>query len=698
MSLLIAKRPARVILLTILLVNMVFFIVAGIVIYNFTSDAVKEGGFLAAIFYTISMVLDAGCIQYVIDDAGQVGFNVIVICLITVLAGSVIFTGAVIGYVTNYISSFIEDSAKGKRPLNLSDHVVFLNWNSRAAGMISEFYRKDNKAIIVILVKSGKDRIESEIADHMANELRRDLDISHEEEMSQGWFRKWRFDASLRKRSRLSIIVREGDTFLSNELRSISLAQAKAIIILDRDNEAGYCRFEREDDRGLEDQGSINAIKTLIQAIKFSGSDEQRIAIEIEEDWTQDLVDEIINTQTEDRKNNTIPLNVNKSLGNILAQFSIMPDLSVIYDELFSNYGSSFYSLSNASYTSDEEFVTESLAKNDSVLPLSLKSKGPGSYRYYVAETPDDVSLAKAAGSSTPTVMLNENFWLERRRILILGHNSRIGSIMEGFNAFSHEWSRDGIDIATDGKADWEIGAVGDVLDITVIDEASNLKKADYYREYPYVNNTVEANMFDKDIIYENIRSFLDGSGIISILILSNDKSENEAMDAQALTYLIYVQDVLRKRREAIEAIEFKHETIDVIVEILNPKNYDVMKSHNAGNVVISNRYISKLMIQIALKGGLAYLYDEILTYDIDGEASKEVYVKKSYRYFAAMPPPMTGAELVRAVYKASPPENKTVLLGYVNEEREVSFFTGANANAQVRLTDHDKLILYSNH
>lgn len=84
------------------------------------------------------MVLDAGCIEYVIADIGQSSVALILVCLLTVLVGMITFTGAVVGYVTNYISSFIENSKSGSRAIRVSGHTVILNWNSRASEIVND--------------------------------------------------------------------------------------------------------------------------------------------------------------------------------------------------------------------------------------------------------------------------------------------------------------------------------------------------------------------------------------------------------------------------------------------------------------------------------------------------------------------------------------------------------------------------------
>ena len=131
-SIFTVKNPSLTILLAILILNIILFAVAAGIITWLTPETVENMGYWPALFYTVSMVLDAGCIEYVIADIGQTSVTLILVCIATVLIGMITFTGAVVGYVTNYISRFIENSKSGYRPLKASGHTVILNWNSRA--------------------------------------------------------------------------------------------------------------------------------------------------------------------------------------------------------------------------------------------------------------------------------------------------------------------------------------------------------------------------------------------------------------------------------------------------------------------------------------------------------------------------------------------------------------------------------------
>lgn len=125
-SIRLAKNPGQIVLLSILLFNIAFFFLSAFIISKMSLTGTEELGFFESAFYTISMILDAGCISYVVEDIGPQNAAIAIVCLIIVIIGMISFTGAVIGYITNYISGFIEDSNAGNHKLIMSDHFVIL--------------------------------------------------------------------------------------------------------------------------------------------------------------------------------------------------------------------------------------------------------------------------------------------------------------------------------------------------------------------------------------------------------------------------------------------------------------------------------------------------------------------------------------------------------------------------------------------
>ena len=686
LSIQIAKRPGRVVLVAILLFNIIFFLVAAFVISQMSLKGTEKMPFLQAAFSTITMILDPGCVQFVVEDIGQMGVSVALICLVIIFIGMVSFTGAVIGYITNSISSFIGSANTGSRGLHISDHVVILNWNTRASEIINDLLYCEKKQKVVVLVNGRKAEIEKEIADRLSDTVVRE----NREAINK-------YGKSAKKfKNKMTVIVREGDVFSSKQLHDISLERAKTVIILGNDINNTICKYEQEDYMDLNSRGNSNTVKTLMQVADITGAedsdDDQRIVVEITDEWTKDLVDRIIACKQVDGKCNIIPVDINRILGQILSQFSLMPELNYAYRELLSNKGATFYA-EESPMMPDDEFIREYLDNHEHAIPLTNMVNSDGkSYSYYTAEREEVVDLSASFMKSDYSVKLNRNYWIENKTVIILGHNSRCKDIMDGFMNFRSEWNY------KDGR---------EILNITVIDDKENLEKMNNYKEYPFVVDTIHASIYDREKICDTIEKIVSSNKEdTSILILSDDKALNKDIDANALANLVYVQDIINKKEKTDK--NFDQESIDVIVEIIDPKHHDIVNSYSVNNVVISNRYISKMITQIGEKEALYEFYKDILTYDsdpFDGYESKEIYAKKVSNFFVETPKPCSAAELIRAVYFASVSENlpeeeryPTITLGYVKHGGDMVLFSGDQSKIDVSLSDKDKLIVYSVH
>jgi len=693
LSIQLAKNPGRVVLAAILFANVLFLAISALVISSLSLEATRDMGFWEAIFYTITMILDAGCIQFVISDVGTAGVTVVIVCLIVIVIGMVTFTGAVIGYLTNYISDFIAHANSGARKLEISDHTIVLNWNTRAAEIINDMLYCEEPQKVVVLVSGDKDLVEKQIHESISDTVTRENLALLDECKHMSFFKRMLYVKKHSLEKNLTVMVREGDTYSTKQLRDISIDKAKAIIILGNDINNTVCKFDYQEKMKNHEKGNSQTIKTLIQVAELTGLetsyDNQKIIVEIDDDWTMELVNKIILAKQVKGKCNITPVRVNKILGQILSQFSLMPELNVVYKELFSNKGMAFYSVERKE--KDIEENKEYLKTHSHAIPLTCMDDGETSHYYYATGSEKHIAKQEPPAASDYTVSLNKNFKMARKSILILGHNSKCRDIMEGFDSFRQEWN------CEDGS---------EIIQIVVIDDKKNLEKMNYYKEYPYVIKTVEADIYDKDIIIKEINSFVDEhEEDTSILILSDDTVLNEDIDAAALANLIYVQDMVRERKEKNPL--FDPESIDIVVEILNPKNHDIVTSYSINNVVISNRYISKMITQIGEKESMFDFYNDILTYDSADAVindSKEIYIKTVQEFFTEIPKQCTAEELIRAVYNDSITDNTetvehmSLVLGYVKPGGILKLFTGNQKKIPVSLEAKDKLIIFSDH
>jgi hypothetical protein len=553
---------------------------------------------------------------------------------------------------------------------------------------------------VVVLTPNGRDSIEREINERLAGTIEAERGELAKLCIGKTAAQKREIIKKNKIKNRVNVLVREGDTFSTKKLNDISIMRAKSIVILADDMKSTVCQYEKKEYIEKREKGNTATIKTLIQVAEMTGraesADNQIIVVEVNDNWTQYLVSRIINHKQIAGKCHIVPIMVSKTLGQILSQFAIMPELNSVYGELFSNKGAQFFSRKMDDNDSEEKHVRQVMDSDCTAIPLAALEDEGGRTFYYLANSDRDVNElvqpSRATLKGGVELKLKENFWLEKRNVIILGHNSRMEYLMEGFNAFASEWN------FSDEKLIEENGGKN-ILNIVIVDEQSELERQDYMNRYEAVTKVVAADAYDREQVCSALNEFIDShDGDTSVLILSDDMVGPEEVDANPLTYLVYVQDIIAERRAANP--DFDSESIDVIVEIINPKNYDIVHSYSVDNIVISNRYISKMLTQIGEKDDIYKFYCDILTYDDNNQVfeSKEMYIKKVSRFFTQIPGKCTAAQLIRAVYNASPADNRSIVCGYVRKGGQVVIFSGNQENIPVMLCETDKLIIFSNH
>ena len=699
-SISITKHTKVFLFFGILLINVVFIVISASVISGFNLRVDESMNFPEALYATVTMIMDAGCIEFVVTEVDAAHRAGAIVCIVIIFLGMLMFTGALIGFITNLISGIIDNVDAGRRRMNASNHTVILNWNTRASEIINDMlYKTDEKQKVVVLVQNGKEEILREVDERLTDTVRRENAAVREASHKMGAVKGFFYRLTHRFNNRVDVIVREGDVFSTKQLEDISLKHAKSVVILGSDVNNTLCKFETRDRLESLKRGNALTVKTLMQVADITAAedsnDNQTIVVEITDEWTMALVNRIIKAKESRRgKNNIVPVRVNQILGQILSQFSLMPELNGVYSELFSNKGAAFYC---APATGKEESIPDYFADHFHAIPLTRMSVKGGLYRYFVAEEAKDGTLVSRGKAEPIGMEMNPEYTNGTKRVIILGHNSKMKEIMEGFESFKREWS----------GADNE-------LKITVIDDENSLERMEHYRDHAFVE-TYAADIYDKDKISGKIREIVDShAGDTSVLILSDDDVLRDDVDANALTNLVYLQDIiLEKVREAEKRGEvFDTESIDVIVEIIDPKHHDVVRSYSENNVVISNRYISKMITQISESFPLYSFYQDILSYDTeqDGEEetqyeSYEIYLKEADRFFTRLPGKCSAAALIREVYRQSTDPtrfraqlNPTMVLGYVRPHKGMTLFTGNQLDLTVELQPRDKLIVYSLH
>lgn len=669
-SIQVAKHPKRVVLVLIILFNVLFISLSAALISSLSLHGTEKMNFFHAAYYTITMILDAGCIESVIKDIGTTGVALTITCLAVIIIGMITFSGAVIGYLTNILNDFIEKANAGNTRLYLSDHTVILNWNARAPEIVNDLLYSDNKETVVALVKSGSDDIKKEIEERLQLTIEKENAAVYKKADSMGFFARWRYLRSNKLHNNVTFIVIEGNIFSQKQLRDIGIDMAKAVIILSND----------PSDSSAEDEGNPQAVKALMQAADIvsagNAAHHQNIIVEIIDSWTYDIVQRIISGKELGDKCNIVLFHVEKFLGQLLAQLSIEPELTPVYDDLFSNKGAAFYT--EPVQTKDEVgYIRDYLSTHKSAVPLTLVNHHGESCFCFAADSQKDINKKYTPQNAPLSVKLNRTQG-ECKRVVLIGHNSKVEEIMSCYEAY----------IACQGDH-------GATLKVTVIDDADSIEMMDYGR-YSFVEEVAELDMYhiDKTTVILN-RLFADATEETSILILSDDTQLAENADSSALMYLVYIQDFIK--RTLRNNPDFDQKRIKTIVEITDPGHYDIVKGYHMVDAVISNRFTGNIITQIGEKESIYEFYQDLLHYS-EQTLCRKPQLKKVASFFSEIPAACTAYDLVRAVFDASASVGRypVLVLGYVKSGGETIIFSGDLSEINVSLAAGDKIIVYT--
>ncbi|MCL1912639.1 MAG: hypothetical protein FWG10_01835 [Eubacteriaceae bacterium] len=676
--------PRLIVLLSVIIANVVFIAIAALVMSLLAPASLENRSVGNIAFNLIAMILGVGGTETVIEDIGTADFVLVVACITSVIIGLVVFTGTIIGYMSELISNFIENASSSSLQILVSDHVIILNWNNRAAELIAELYYKNKHETVIILADEDREEIQRDIDERLDVAIEDGIWEAQKASAHMGWFGRRRYIAKNVIKNKLDVIVREGEPWSSKQLYDISLEMAKTVFLLGRD----YADSE-ESPKLSSSSSTASLIKTLalvaqIREEEQVGNDQQ-VIVEIDDKWTDSLVGMVIKHKVQLGTGYIVPVDINQLLGQIFSQFSIMPELNVVYNSLISNKSATFFTRPIDSQQSEHELVASYLGTHLNSIPLGVLDDTEGE-RYLYIMANDETGLKPSALVPAPSghsVSINPEYYMKEKHVVIFGSNSKSNAIMEGYSYFCSEWSN------CNGY---------EPLEVTIIDTVDNLSQMGNYSEYSFVKKVVATDAFDKSFIAGVLDEMIDShTGDKCILILSDDTVPDEDIDSNAITYLILVQDVLYSRQKADP--DFDIRSIDMVVEILDPQNFDAASNYSVENIIVSNRYLSKTMMQIGEKRALFEFYFDIFTYDEDDEFNtKEIYIKRVDEFFTELPKPSSAADLIRSVYYATPDSNKAILLGYFTGQGQMVLFSGDQSKTNVAFTGDEKVVVYMNH
>ena len=673
----IATNPGRVVLNLIIIINVLLFVISSLVLRSLEVPGSEGMSYPQATFYVIRLILSNN-MDYEMAGPHVVGIGIFTI--VVMFLGTIFFTGSLIAYLTNFISTYMSYKNPALKKLYLYNHIVILGWNVRAPEIIRNFLFTGKKQEILILANEDRDVIQDAIDECLADAIYSRNTKLKQKYAKYGLFKRIYLYAKNKLRNRLVIMIKQGDTYSSQQLKGVSLNLADAVIILGED----LNNYIAEDSKGglyEEAYGNSQIIKTVAQVAHITSSEDsinnQNIIVEVDDTVTLDLVSKIIKDQKQLEKCRIIPMPVTHTMGSLISQFALNPEMGPIYSELLSQYGLTI-SVKETDEEDTVEYTRNYLKTHKVSLPLSSTKVGDKNYGFYIGEVGDE-EIPSQYEYEPKNIKITDCIRTEFNDVIFFGHNTQFKQVLKSIDA--------------------TVGLKKGRNNILIIDSKRyipanlTLKNCDIQEVYTTSDDPTK--------IYEAFVNFLkNAKHDVTLVLLSNNEKSIDHADDETIASLVRVrelQSIILKNNPEININNIK-----VVVEILDPKHHDIVKSFNVHNVIISNRLTSKMITQFAFESTLFDLYLDMLVKSEDLSQQKrmdinsDMYTLKATECFKEIPQDITAFDLIRSVFEASIKDGKYIIvIGIIDENGVITLFDKNQKEIKPKITKETKLILY---
>ena len=390
------QKPLYITIISLLLINLVVLIIGSIVGLIIDPEYFNYN-FFKAFTHALSCMISANTITKLIDII-DTNMEVVILSAIIIAIEMVLFSGAIIATLTSAIRSFIDKKSKAKGKIELENHFVILNWNSKVPDMIFNLIEKNYSNNVIILSEKDKDYVNTEI-ESVISAYSSDSNLSNS------------------KKKKIKLIAKEGNPLLHGNLEDISIEKASNIVIMSRED------MTRGEDINISNS-DLYSLKIMLALGNFKINKDCNIVIETDTEETKEKIEDLSITLNNLKNKSIIPISFNKKIGQIIASTILNPAMASIYLELLSYEGCEFYS-----YGTEE--VDNYLSTHNNAIPIIKFER-----LFVLADDEADLGLKRNKSLVVERrLKVKENIDLSYNyTIFVIGENKKSEFIIENLN------------------------------------------------------------------------------------------------------------------------------------------------------------------------------------------------------------------------------------------------------------------------
>jgi len=518
----------------------------------------------SAVWWAFLRLTDPG---YLGDDVGT--WQRFVSTLLTI-SGYVVFMGTLVAILTRWLIAKMVELERGLTPVTLKNHVVVLGWTSQTLPLLSE-----------LLGSSGRMRRFLEKHDTQKLNL-----VVLSEEASAEQVHELRNEPGIGRRAR-QIILRSGSAIQPDALHRVACLDAAAVIVPSAVYAAGSLI--------TSDVETVKALLSIAAQARQYQAPLPFVVAEIQDIRKLPVVERAYPG----------PIEVvagNATISRLMVQNVLHPGLSEIYNELLTA------GEGNEIYVRGGETVAglslgELAAERPNVIILGLLRSSEQGWNIRLAapsdtciEAEDRVVMmardysetdANPKAEALPRITRGEakrsvrGEGLEGHRILLLGWNRRVPSLMAEFASY---------------------GPGQPLLDIVSVVPVSEREQAFSRYEKDKLLDTY--SHIEADYMVEDELRRINPASYDTIILLSSDRlASGEEADARTMVGYLQLEDILAESPGRPQ----------LIMELSDPDNRQLLYGHQS-EVLISPMILSHILAQVALRRELRAVLDELFT------------------------------------------------------------------------------------
>ena len=519
---------------------------------------------LDAIWWAFLRLTDSG---YLGDDEGV--WRRIVSTLLTV-SGVVVFMGALIAILTQWLGGQIRSLERGFTPVHLKHHIVVLGWTESTLPLLRELWMAEGgvKRFLFRLGISSRMRLVV-LAEDLQPELAEEL----------------RSDPILGKHFN-DIILRSGSALNNEHLQRAACLQAAAIIV--------PAKTFNLDSSISSDVESIKILLALNGQASSSKTPLPYVVAEIQSPHKVDIA----------RRAYQGPIEVisgDRTISRLMVQNIRHPGLSSIYLELFSHQlGQSFYLHRDTALAGLPVGLVRTRFNKACFCGLIRTEQGKflpvlNPPAEFLIEA-DDALLLLAPDYQQAQQRLPMETYVplachiqkssqadraQKKHILLAGWSRKVPAMLYEFASYPY-----------------------DHYHITIMSSRSVAEREQILKSEGLESPCIQLTHIVAEVTNEVEWRNLDLARYDSIVLMSSDRlSSGEEADARSIVGYLHLESVLQKAEKQPQ----------LLLEFSDPNNERLL-GHRAGEVIISPLMLSHLLVHVALRRELLVAIDDLFS------------------------------------------------------------------------------------